>query len=838
MISRLAGIVVFLGLVFSGFSASMPARAGDTSSDLAPPSPVTAETATRELSIDEPTTSDAVDAAPTPAPRTVHLTLSPGLALFSIPVLTPSRELATLLPDLPKGARVWTWDGRAQDWREGLDQELPLGQGALIQVPTQTVLTFTGVPVPSSRIPVELHDGWNLIGVPSLERLSLDTQSVWAGGIESGFGDAITAKHLGAHAMTLASAGYVNVDTTEPLESTGAYWVRASGADLLTLRPTRLRDAAKEFAIWTAKQAGAAGFSYGAGQLISLISPDPNQPLLDKLDAISRQVSDVQRTQQKILDQFKQTQTQIQLSEATILAAIGDTRINDVRADVRAHFDDENSQNDSFMYFALQATSAEGRRRVTEANKVDFARQVLTTWNFAKHFNAVLEAVAPSGGGPGVLDHFADKIVLSGATGATLEDRYTAMEAYFNGLVSLQVKNMTLLTNAWNTLAQVPGSGYSAEFADKWRAMTYTQALATMATRFRDASERVMAGSLRVSTGLYDAPVSVPPEVANLIVPRVDFGVMLLANEGPGVRVRVFAGTHLNEPNLYTLVDEQGRAILRLPSADSGLWRTLSGAPNQAYDAWRVRNNPAKFDSRTAVWEFYRSNDWIMYRTVLPSLGPNTYRARMIDDWKVTDDDDTPGLYGLREFRVAVVDERNQPASDGKLFGSLVLAKRAAARTALRLYNDGASSYWDYCRPAGAARPGKEHDYFSVGGNCYGGGWAGFQRFVTFYFAGPGTSAKSQWQMAFRTQMARCNLNDDRCQGGYSLGQLELIDNGAKASKLMRFSDANESVSNEITWDKTHTYQLQLRLVHTSTSNGVATQLWRKGLVIDFNAPP
>jgi hypothetical protein len=404
----------------------------------------------------------------------------------------------------------------------------------------------------------------------------------------------------------------------------------------------------------------------------------------------------------------------------------------------------------------------------------------------------------------------------------------------------LQVKIMTLLTNSWNTLAQVPGSGYSAAQADQWRAGTYTTALAKSAQRFRDASERIMAGSLRVSAEITDAPVSVPPEVVNTIVPRVDFGVMQLANEAPGVRVRVFAGRYLNEPNSYSIVDGAGRVILPLPSADSGLWKTLAGSPTQIYDAWRVRGNPATFDSKTAVWEFYRDNAWIMYRTTIPSINPGTYGVRMVDAWKVTDDNDTPGLYGMRQFQAATVDEQNRPAAGGKLFGSLVLAKRAAARTALRVYNDGASSYWDYCKPSGSARPGKEHDYFIIGGNCYGGGWAGYQRLVPFYFAGPEASAAGDWQMTIGTRIGGgCTVNESICANNYSLGQIELLDNDASFSKIVRYDNAVQtSYHAAIRWDKTHAYKFHLRLVHTGTSNGVATEVWRGGLVIRFNPTP
>lgn len=780
---------------------------------------------------------------PTSGSQTVLLPLSAGLSMISIPVRTESRMLSALLPNLPAGARVWTWDAHTQQFIEGFDQELPLGRGVFLFLPAPAVLTVTGETDLSSEIPVELENGWNLIGVPYTTPLLRAGQTTWMDGVETGFNDAVEQGAFQEPVFSLDIAGYQEVGPDDSFEPMHAYWVYANGVDELAMHPLLLGDALKEFAWWSAKQAGAAGFQYGAGQLLALMSPDPNQPILDKLAAIATQLNDIQATQQRILDQFAVTRTQIQMTEAQILGVVGEVNVKNVRSDVAAHFDDPTNQNASFMYFANQAKTEAGRKLVTDANKTDFARNVLTTWNFTKQFNDVQEAVAPSDGSLGVLDYFADKIVLSGATNSTLQDRYKAMEAYFNGLVGVQVKIMTLLTNSWNTLAKVPNSGYSADFADQWRATTYTNALAKEALRFRDASEKVMAGSLRVSSELNEAPVSLPPEMVNTIIPSADFGVMQLANEAPGVRVRIFAGRYLNEPDTYTMVDNSGRTILAVPAADSGLWKTLPAGPGQIYDAWRVRGNPGAFNSKTATWEFYRDPYWIMYRTTLPTtMAQGSYSVRLVDKWGVTDDNATPSLYGWRGFRIGPVDDNNRPSSTGTLFGSLALAKRAAARTALRVYNDGASSVWNNCNPGLPATSfGKENDYFTIRGNCFGrGGWAAYQRLIPFYFAGPEASAAGDWQMAITTRIGgNCTVNADTCSTFYSQGNIQLLDNGNDALIITRYNTATQTSAHQpIRWDKTHGYQFHLRLMHTGTSNGVATEVWRGGLLIRFNQTP
>src|SRR5581483_5499609 len=42
--------------------------------------------------------------------QTVLLPLSAGLSMISIPLQTDSQLLSDLLPNLPQGSRVWTWD--------------------------------------------------------------------------------------------------------------------------------------------------------------------------------------------------------------------------------------------------------------------------------------------------------------------------------------------------------------------------------------------------------------------------------------------------------------------------------------------------------------------------------------------------------------------------------------------------------------------------------------------------------------------------------------------------------------------------------------------------------
>ena len=770
---------------------------------------------------------------PSPGKDLLMLPLSAGLSMISIPLHTDSQTLSDLLPDLPDGARVWTWNPGQQAFVEGFDQTLSLGSGVFLYLPIPTVLVISGEDVVSSSIPVELKKGWNLVGVPYNYALPRFAQTVFVSGVKTAFNDAAEQGVIVEPVFTLDPSGSQRVDAAESFEPLHAYWVYATGDHLLELQPALLQNpAAVALAKWTAEQAGAAVAGWAVGQLIASISPNPNQDILDKLDAMNKQVQSILDTQNRILDQFRVTQTQIRLSEEAIKQKVGEVNLESIRADVASRYDDAFNANGSLKWFAEQAKTADGRSRITDRNREEFARNVLTTWNFVRNFETIRNAIIPVSG-DGVVDNFANQIVLSGATGATLQDRYRAMELYFNSLVGLQVKCMTLITNAYNTLAAVPGSGYAAGDAERWRTETYAKAIAAETLRFRDAAERIIAANLRVASEPTEAPVSVPSELADVIIPSLDHFVYRLANEPAGVRVRVFVGVNLNEPNTYTIVDQGNRPIMGLPSADSGLWKTLpAGAP---YDAWRFRNNPGAF-ATDLVPEFYRATTWIMYRTILPSTTAyGTYQLKLADKWGVTDDSATPGLYGFKAMRVGNVDDNNQPSATGSLFGTVTLAKRAAARTILRIYNDGKSSAWNYC-PGGVSM-GKEHDYFIISGNCYTpGGWASYQRVVPFYFAGPGESAAGDWQMGLTTSIAGCGARQDICEGGaYSLAQVQLLDNEANFVNINRTDSATQlSYHWDISWQKSHTYKFHMRLLHTGTSNATASQVWRGPLMIRF----
>jgi hypothetical protein len=115
---------------------------------------------------------------------------------------------------------------------------------------------------------------------------------------------------------------------------------------------------------------------------------------------------------------------------------------------------------------------------------------------------------------------------------------------------------------------------------------------------------------------------------------------------------------------------------------------------------------------------------------------------------------------------------------------------------------------------------------------------------------GPQDSAAGDWQMSLRTKIGGgCAVRADTCATYYSQGQIELRDNNNVAVATGAFSGTAISITRYdsatqdsyhlgVTWQKSHAYQFHLRLMHTGTSNGTASELWRGGLVIRFNLTP
>jgi hypothetical protein len=760
---------------------------------------------------------------PNPSKDTIILPLSAGLSMISVPVYTDSDVLSDIFPGLPEGSRVWTWDAPTQQLVEGFDRHLALGQGAFLYLPQPAVVVVTGQFDKSSEIPVELSEGWNLVGVPYDGSLPRAAQVVYENSLQMAFNDAVEQGAIVEPISTLDPSGYREIGPDDTFDSMHAYWVYSDGPDLIEMQSGIVQSGGllgidyKAIAWWGAEQAGSYAGNYAAGQLFNLIfpQPNPNQDVLDKLDAVSKQISALDDKMTAIDNKIEQTQQQIKLVQLALEGAIKEVNLDQVRAELDAHYDDPSLMNQSYMWFQANA-----KKGIPDSVKQDFAKYIMTGANYPTMFSLVKNTIIPTSTSPGILENYAAQIVVGNVQGTTLEDRYKAMEAYFNSLLTLQVKLMTMITSAMNLQDPMGVAG------DNWRKTTYTNAIRDEALRFRAVTEGIIVSRLRISAGPNDAPVTVPPEISATIAPSLDFGMMRLLGEAPGVRVRVYFGRYLNENDPVVISDQNGNTILGLPSFDSGLWATVPAG--QYFDSWRIR--PAD-----SALTFYRDDSWYVYKAVLPtSLPQGNYQLRLRDAWNFTDDNQTPALYGLQAVRVGNVDANNQPSSAGTLFGSITLAKRTAARTALRIMNDGKSSKYDLCKPANAAKFGKENDYFIVSGNCYGGGWAGFQRIVPFYFAGPGASATGGWQEGLTTRMAKCNVDFNTCYNYYSLGQIQLLDNDVPAIDIIRFDSATQqSYEFPVTFQTSRTY-LHMRNVHSSAENGATTEIWRGPIVFTF----
>ena len=761
--------------------------------------------------------------------QTVFLPLSAGVSMISIPLRTDSDRLSDLLPNLPQGSRVWTWDGDDQEFVEGFDQQLPIGQGALLYVPVPVVLTITGHSDLSSEIPVELKNGWNLIGVPYTNAVPRASLTVYAGEIATAFDDAVDQGDVSEPVITLRSNGYENVESQDSLLPMSAYWVFSNDAELLEIPPALLKnELAKKLAWWAAEKAGTAALKeYGPSELVSFLFPDPNVGVLSKLNDIQTQLTSIQQTQQDIKQGFTDVLGRLNLLEQTVYLAAKEVNVSDARANVASHYDDT-AQNTSFMYFVNAALIKDGKlvnptayNSITDANRIAFANNVLVQWDFVKSFNTIKFAVLPEGGGPGILDNVAEQIIISAPTGGTLEDRYKSFEAYFNNLITLQVKCMTLLTNAWNTLAAVPGSGYSAGFADDWRQTKYWPVIVEEANRFRDATDRVLASSVKISTTASDPPVSIPAEVSNTILPRLDFGLKQLLSEKEGMRVRVLMSPFFNG-NTVSIVDfgsnpdSPQKTTLIGPLSDSTGWKTMVGP--KSYDYWALDSNGTP--------HLYFGNNWIMYSTVLsdpPSRRVGKWNVKVVDTMGITEDSDAK-KYPPQQSGLYYVDNNgtpNTPSASIK-FGTVMVAKRTSARSVLRMPKNVVKNSAG-CG-GGTTKFGKEVDYFVIQ-TCVSGS-ASMTGDLLFYYDQGQPPVKTTVETNLRFKASRGN----GCSG-CSYAQVSfLTPGGTSVSSLKVDSNTSKPQSDSFTWTPgVWTLRMYLQL---SASNKEIAEAWKGPIVM------
>ncbi|HUJ13034.1 MAG TPA: hypothetical protein VL284_04510, partial [Thermoanaerobaculia bacterium] len=609
--------------------------------------------------------------------ETVFLPLSSGLSMISVPLRTDSQLLSDIFKNLPDGSRIWTWDTEQQQFVEGFDQQLPSGGGVMLYLPAPAVVAITGQSDAYSDFPVELANGWNLVGVPYTTPIARLALTVYVNQMQTPFNDAVGEGALSEPVMTLGSDGYENVGADDSFKPMSAYWVYSNTADLMDEQPPLLLGSLPaKFAWWVAEKAGGAAVNYGVSRLLSELTGDPDTASLNDIESQLQQVLDAQAA---IGENFKEVKTQINGLSAKLDVLEQRQAIASARSVIETFYDPPDLANQSLTWFAENGKTAAGRALITDTARIQFANSILGQNKIATQFTAINNAIIGKDG-IGIMDALRNQLVVTGTSGADLQKGYEAMEAYFNDLITLQNKAMTLITNAMNTLADVPGSGYTASSADAYRKGTYWSAITAETLRFRDAVDGLAAANLRISQTVNDPPVSIPAEVSDVILPRADFGIMNLLGEAPGIRLHAFVSPDMNPNNPYSLTEFRRSAspnlstITALPSTDSGLWTTMKDPCNPAcawplYDSWRI--NVINFN------EVRVTSDWLMYRTILPvTMAARPYVVKLTDAWGLTEDGDT-NAYPLQSFTYGRVDSNRQPSSSGTLFGSVVVAKRA-----------------------------------------------------------------------------------------------------------------------------------------------------------------
>src|SRR5581483_3781319 len=258
-----------------------------------------------------------------------------------------------------------------------------LGSGALLYLPAPAVISITGRTNLSSNTSVELQNGWNLVGLPYTNTVSRASLTVYAGQVQTAFDDAVDQQDVSEPVLTLGSAGYEDVGAQDSLQPMRAYWVYSNDADLLDVPPGLLRSPAADFGWWIAKQAGAAGFSYGASYLIAYMSPDPDAPTQAKLDGIITQLNTLETSIGRIETNIENIKRSLAGLNAKLDALEGRLAVVPARKAVEAYYDDDNAASQSYTWFEKQVRAKKG---VSDANRIKFANDLIGQFKVREQF--------------------------------------------------------------------------------------------------------------------------------------------------------------------------------------------------------------------------------------------------------------------------------------------------------------------------------------------------------------------------------------------------------------------------------------------------------------------
>src|SRR5215472_4978394 len=274
--------------------------------------------------------------------QTVFVPLQAGFNLVSIPLRTSSQLLSDLFPNLPAGAAVWTWDAQNQQFVEGLDQTLPLGQACFMYLPMPALVVVAGETNTSSAIPVDLKPGWNLVGVPYQASLDLSQQSVFVNNVQTQFPDAMSSQAITTVALVGIDGTVTKLGSSDTLEEFKGYWMYSNGDNLLMLSPAALGPGDASFGMtfmsWGLDKLGGGALSWGAGQLLSSLIPSATAEALARIESALNQI---EQGQVQIENELSLLSNPVSISTKEIEQTIVDTvNVSAVRVDLMTYYDD------------------------------------------------------------------------------------------------------------------------------------------------------------------------------------------------------------------------------------------------------------------------------------------------------------------------------------------------------------------------------------------------------------------------------------------------------------------------------------------------------------------
>ncbi len=580
--------------------------------------------------------ADPSAAIPPPEPACFQFNLIQGWNMISLPFATDPSPLV-VFAELPKPWYLVEYDPVEQRYIPYAQIALKPGVGYWLYSSQAIRFIVTGIPLAVLSVhPLSL--GWNLVGYPFLREVSVQDAlkvRVNRGGQSYSLEEAFQTGILSAGVYTFwGGERYLSVkDDIGRFQPGLAYWVKvnalpaAAGESLAAVPLTEivfngLGIEGSKIASWALKKAAKALLEKagdwqaekGNGWLLSLLggSKGSSKEVLDRLNEMGQQLTEIQASLARIEQDFGQLFKQMGHMEAKLIDTILNAQIKDYVNRIDTHYN-ANSP-DGLYYFTNGKTPTTPN---IAADTLNFYNNVKGSWDILNCVNGIHKGIVPSDGSYGILDTWVDSNVLTQTTTWTFQpqrlmDYYLGFEDYFAGLLFYEYRGVQVYTEALNY------GDPSGVTSANWLTVgpeSYQNWLNGDVNRFLVCVGRMVAHAANL--GATDPNDPLFKAGAEVLARAQFFALQTLNQEHYGMRGAILATTDALINTNMAVISNSGKGVSTSTKA------TVIAIPNgPAYDRWQ---DNASFLGQSTDWALLLA-DW---GELDPSLIGTGYRVRL-----------------------------------------------------------------------------------------------------------------------------------------------------------------------------------------------------------------